>query len=287
MSLCRLITIAILSLPLVTQAEEQPKNLLFFGNSFTLGESPWSVPQIVRSIATAAGHPTPHVTMRADGGASFTNHIANASTLTAINSLPAGSWDAFVLQDYSTRTTTANIYGANLTAHRTEAVTLAGLVLEHSSDAHPVLFQTWARSPASTEFYPYTFANAAAMQEQIRDGYLLSAGDVAAAYGRATIAPVGEAFQAYGWTGLYGGDEYHANNRGSLLAGMVLYMAIYDQPLTDVDLSGVLSYMGLPSTDAPTLKAAATAAVLPEPAGLASITMAGGILMVRRRRQCG
>lgn len=285
MHLLRLMIViaAALILPLTAHAQEQPKNLLFFGNSFTLGNSPWNVPAIVRDIATAAGHPTPNVTMRADGGLSFSNHIANTSTTTAINSRSAGSWDAFVMQDYSTRATTANIYGADLVGHRADAVTLAGMVLDHSPSAQPVLFQTWARSPVSKEFYPDHFANADAMQEQIHNGYVLSASDVAAAYGRATIAPVGDGFQAYGWTGLYGSDEYHANNRGSLLAGMILYSSIYDQPLTDVDLSGVLTNMNLPLTDAAALKAAAST-VVPEPASLALFAMATSLLLGRRRR---
>lgn len=286
MHLFRLMIVAIAAVALLpsvaVHAQEQPKNLLFFGNSFTIGNGGWNVPRIVQDIATAAGHPTPNVHMRADGGLTFANHIANSSTTTAINSLPSGqSWDAFVMQDYSTRATTVTSISGNRTAHRTDAVTLAGLVRNHSPNAHPVLFQTWARSPLHN-YYPTYFADPAAMQTEIRTGYELSAGDVAAAYGSATIAPVGDGFEAYGWTGLYGSDEYHANNRGSLLAGMILYSSIYDRPLTDVNLSGVLSNLGLPSTDGAALKAVAST-VVPEPAALASIAMAG-LLLVRRRR---
>ncbi len=270
-------------------AAEQPKNLLFFGNSFTIGNGGWDVPRIVKEIAVAAGHPAPTVEMQAYGGWTLGQHIDKIDTDSpggVIHSLPSGqTWDALVMQDYSTRPTAVSSIGGDLAAHRADAVTLSTRVRDHSPVATPVLFQTWARSPEHS-YYPGTFASASAMQQQVSTGYSLSAGDIDLQFGAGTarIAPVGDAFEAYGWSGLYQENEwYHASNHGSLLAAMVLYSTIYNASLEDVNLSGVLVDLGLPTGDAASLKAAA-AAVTPEPTALAALGIGVPLLLARRRR---
>jgi hypothetical protein len=83
------------------------------------------------------------------------------------------------------------------------------------------------------------------MQQELREGYQLSTGDINAAVGAgsAAYAPVGDAWENAGFPlNLYASDIYHAQNRGSLLTALVLYGVIYqDSTTSDIDLTVVLA----------------------------------------------
>lgn len=269
------------------QAEEA-LNLLFFGNSFTKGNDGKDVPSIVGKIAEAAGHPAPTVVRQANDGWSLNDQInkvnsdGNGSVIQG-SLAPGQNWDAFVIQGYSTEAT----HLGNVSGFRNNAVTLSGLVRNHSSGAVPVLFETWARAQGHS-FYPDSFADPLAMQQEVAEGYSLAQGDINTAIGQtiARFAPVGDGFASGNWASdLYNSDLYHANNRGSLLAGLVLYATIYrGSPLPGIDeLGSVLSYLNLDSSDGlAMLELAGT--VVPEPSAIMVLLVGAGALLARRRQ---
>ena len=97
------------------------------------------------------------------------------------------------------------------------------------------------------------------------------------------MAPVGDAWEYTDWNNLHAPDLYHANNRGTLLASLVIYGTIYEDDVSDIDLTDVLDSLGMPGPYGDYLAAVADQFIVPEPsAGL--LLLAGGAVALRRRR---
>lgn len=275
----------LLSILMLAAPATAEMKLLFYGNSYTLGSwSDRSVPDLVNDIAVAAGQENPHVVMAAVGGWSLADHLAtNTGVITT--GIPAGqTWDYVILQDYSTRPT----HLGDVAAHRADFVSLYQAVAAHSPDAQVIGFETWARAPGH-EYYsggsPAFPGGPAQMQQELRDGYAFSTADVNALAGAGTarVAPVGDAWEYTNWSNLHASDLHHANNRGTLLASLVIYGTIYRDDVSDIDLTGVLASLGMPGPYGAYLAAAADQFIVPEPStGL--LLLLGGVLTLRRRR---
>ncbi len=222
---------------------ESPRNLLFYGNSFTLGvgsteaESFGGVPEVVRQLAIAAGFPAPRVENAAVSGQSLAWHLANNTAVITdpadFAEVPDFQWDAVILQEYSTNPT----HIGDPPGFRTDALTLFGLVRGHSPGARAVLYETWARGPGHSFYFgnpPLFPGGPAQMQQELRANYELAREDLAAAFGAdsVAVASVGDAWEATGWADLHADDIYHANTRGTYLAGLVLFGTIYGQRTT-------------------------------------------------------
>ena len=275
------VVLAVAAILLLT-SQTQAINILYYGNSFTNGlGSTKSVPTVVSEIAVAAGNPAPYTINAAVNGQNFSWHLTyNLSPITTAIA-PGNHWDYAVLQDYSTAPT----HIGNVALHRSNAVALRNAVASHSPDVTAVMFETWARGPGHS-FYPGTFASPEAMQQEVRDGYTLSTGDInaAAGPGSAVYAPIGDAWENANWDRLHAGDIYHAQNRGTFLTALILYGKIYDDPTTsDIDLSGVLSGLGLNADDGNQLTAVADATLIPEPASIGLMAMCLAPIITRRR----
>lgn len=265
----------------------QPLNLLFYGNSFTIGVgfgSTRSVDTLVRDIAVAAGYPQPYVRSAASAGQSLEWHRLN-NTAVITNGIASGqNWDYVILQDFSTQPTQIG----NLGLHRSSYTGLYQLVRNHSPNVKAVGFETWARAPGHS-FYagatPSFPGGPAQMQQQLRDGYNLSTADANALFGAGTseVSPVGDGWENAGFpTNLYAGDLYHAQNRGTLLTALMLYTSIYNDPtVSDIDLSAILTTLNISPADGAFLTGVVDATV-PEPTMLA-FAFAGGMLLLRRR----
>ncbi len=260
-----ILVLAVAGLLGTTAAAEEPKNLLFYGNSFTIGigsaeaEAFGGVPEVVRQLAIARGFPPPRVENAAVSGQSLAWHLAN-NTGVITNPLdfaevPDFQWDAVILQEFSTRPT----HIGDPAAFRADALALFGLVRSHSSAARAVLYETWARGPGH-EFYsgspPLFPGGPAQMQQQLRDNYELARQHLVTAFGpgSAVVARVGDAWEATGWNNLHADDLHHANTRGTYLAGLVLFGTIYDQRTT-VGLPKL--FAGLTAAEAAALQAVA------------------------------
>ncbi len=274
-------TMAVIGLAGFAQAEDA-KSILFYGNSFT--QSGGGVHRIVRGIALAAGHPMPHVFSRAVGGQTLQYHLDTGISVITSGIQPGRQWDAVVLQEFSTRPTSHPSSG-NVPAFYSAAAGLYQAVLDHSPEAQAVLFQTWARAPGNS-VYPNIWPDPAAMQAEVSMYYDEANETVLSPMGFSEVARVGDAFQAGGFdTSLYGGDLYHASNRGALLIGLVLYGTIYDDAtLSDIDLSDITSGLGLTAADAQFVVGLAEAVLIPAPAS-GSVLFGLGIFAARRVRR--
>jgi hypothetical protein len=244
-------------------ADDTPgRNILFFGNSFTMTAG--GVEKIVRDIAVAAGEPEPYVRAAAVGGQSLDFFLHPDVWVIDAWAPPGETWDTVVIQEHSLKPT-SHPTGGDPADFRADALMLYEKVLMTHAGVNSVLFETWARAPGH-EFYPDIFQNPSAMQNELRDNYRLAEADIDAAHGAgaAAVAPVGEGFRESGWRDLYADDLWHANQRGGLLIGLILYGTIYgDRTVSDIDLSGVASGLGLGAGDAEALSAVADAVLVP------------------------
>ena len=260
------------------------RNILFFGNSFTMTAG--GVENIVRDVAVAAGEPEPYVRAAAIGGQAL--EIFLRPEVWVIDGwAPEGdTWDTIVMQELSTKPTSHPDTG-DPAGFRADALMLYEKALMTHPGANSVLFETWARAPGH-DFYPDIFPNPVAMQDELWDNYRLAAGDINAAHGRgaSAVAPVGEGFQSLAWRDLYADDLWHANARGGLLAGLILYGTIYADPTVgDIDLTAIATGLGLTEADALELSAAADAVLAPGAPIGATGTSALLWMIPRRRRR--
>lgn len=275
-------------------AHAQPLNVIFYGNSFTFGAgSTRSVNALFSDIATAAGEETPFVVSAAVSGQDLEFHVTN-NTNTIFTSLPpAEDWDYLVMQEHSTKLTRTfpdpPFFPASVDESKDNAVALHEVAKSRSAGVVPVLYETWARGPGH-QFYtgnPPAFSDPSEMQAELRDGYnqLKAALDANAGGDIALIAPVGDAWEEANYDNLHSGDLWHAQNRGTLLAALVIYGTVYgDTTTSDIDLSGVLASLNLDATDGAFLTAAADATLgIPEPAS-ALLAGAAALSIVAGRR---
>lgn len=284
--------IALLSLSndAVCRAED-PKDILWYGNSFTNATccgSTRSVPNIFRDIAIAAGRPAPVNRNAAVDGQALQYHLTNNTSVITTGIAPGGQWEHVVLQDFSTWPT----HIGNLPQHLSSSLALYQRVALHSPQVVPVMYQTWARGYGNA-FYsganPSFPGGPTQMQQELRDGYQLSAANIDSAVGAqiTKLALVGDAWELANFpANFYGDGSYHASNRGSLLNALVLYGTIYGDPTTsDIDLTSVLTTLNLSAADGTLLTGLADRVLVPEPLSLA-LAAVGGLLMssVRRSR---
>lgn len=279
----RRIALLITVLACVGAAAAAPYNLLFYGNSFTLGQgSTRSVPALVKDIAVAAGHESPYVVNASIGGWSLAQHLASNTSAITTAIAPGQRWNYVVLQDFSTQPT----HIGSLPTHLGSYAALFQKVRDHSPAALAIGFETWARAPGH-DYYagpnPLFPGGPAQMQQEVRDGYNQSSANVNALHGPGTsrVAPVGDAWENANWQSLHAADLYHAQNRGTLLAALVIYGTIYNDPtVTDIDLTPVLGSLSLSAADGQFLTTIADA-TLPEPAGALLVV---ALLPLLRRR---
>lgn len=266
---CRSLIVAVLFLPSVAGAA--PKNVLFYGNSFTLGfGSDRSVNALFHDIAVAAGQEAPLAQSAAASGQDLSWHLANNFQPIFTLIPPDRDWDFVVMQEHSTKLTRAfATFPASVEQSKSDAVALYEKVTTRSPDVVPVLFETWARGPGH-EFYtgnPPLFSDPSEMQAEVRAGYdmLKEAIDSSVGSDLALIAPVGDAWENANYDQLHANDLWHAQNRGTLLDALVIYGTVYDDTTSDIDLSAVLSSLGLSAADGAFLTGIADATRVPEP----------------------
>lgn len=209
-------------------------NVLFIGNSFTMGNGdetvlqPGGVPFLFAELAVAAGVERPVTRLCALGGRKFSDHLQDETG--ALTAIREGGWDYVVLQGYSTAPTHAghpeSFHSCGVQLHRE--------ILQASPQATTVLYETWARHPqhpmvsGAASLFP---DGPTQMQRELREGYrqllaLLGEG--------ACIAPVGDAWELALLERdirLHATDDYHANRNGSYLAALVILGTVLGYPL--------------------------------------------------------
>lgn len=273
---------------------EDPKDIIWYGNSFTNATccgSSRSVPNIVMDIAVAAGHPAPRNVNASVDGQTMQWHLTN-NTARITTGIAAGeNWENVVLQDYSTWPT----HIGNLAQHLSSTLAMYQLVANRSPNVVPIMYETWARGPGFSYYLganPVFPGGPAQMQQELRDGYHMSTNNInnAVSMNLAKYAPAGDAFQTAGFPlTLYANDIYHAQNRGSLLNSLMLYATIYDDPnVSDIPLGSVFTTLGISAADGAWLTGIAdqtlAAANVPEPASIAILALGLTALLAVRRR---
>ncbi len=290
----KLMTFVVALLLLPSLATAAPKNVLFYGNSFTLGfGSTDSVNGLFEDIAIAAGQEAPLVQSAAASGQDVEWHVNNNTAAIFTLIPPDRDWDNIVIQEHSTKLTRAYTgspsFPASIDESKTTVVDLVNTAQTRSTDVVPVLYETWARGPGHA-FYtgatPQFPGGTAEMQAEVRAGYDALKGAVDADHGSdlALIAPVGDAWENANYENLHANDLWHAGNRGTLLAALVIYNTIYEDDTSDIDLSGILTSLNLTADDGAQLTAIADATVIPEPSSLVLLSVGAMALLQRRKR---
>ena len=212
------------------------KRVLFIGNSYT-GVN--NLPAIFGSIVKNIGNPVPVITAVTPGGQTFKGHLGYAATQATIN---AGNWDVVVLQDQSQEPAFAEIDAQNRADMVQSAAELCRRIRLKSPNARIFFYETWARHPHywSNNQPRSEGANASDMQARLRKWY-----GVVAQANRATVVPVGDAWEYYATTPnptrLHASDNSHPAFAGSYLAGLVFYAKIYGVTLPTITWNGSLS----------------------------------------------
>lgn len=268
---------------------EDPKDILWYGNSFTNATccgGTRSVPNIFRDIAIAAGRPAPVNRNAAVDGQALQYHLTNNTSVITTGIAAGNQWEHVVLQDFSTWPT----HIGNLPQHLSSSLALYQRVALHSPNVVPVMYQTWARGYGNA-FYtgvnPSFPGGPTQMQQELRDGYQMSTDNINSVVGApiALLAPAGDAWELANFpANFYGDGSYHASNRGSLLNALVLYGTIYGDPTTsDINLSSVLTTLNLSTADGILLTGLADRVLVPEPTATA-LLLVGGVLLAAIRR---
>jgi hypothetical protein len=283
----------LLSICSISQAA--PKDIIWFGNSFTnatcCGGSV-SVPNTLSLIAIAAGWEAPNNRNASVDGQSLQYHLTSNLGPITTGIAPGGQWEHVVLQDFSTMPT----HIGNLAQHISSSVALYQKVAQHSPNVVPVMYETWARGFGHSYYAggsPAFPGGPAQMQAELRDGYKQSTAAINTLVGSnlAKYAPVGDVWESRNFDGtMYAGDIYHANDRGTLLNALVLYATIYeDYNVSDINLSSVLTNFNPDVTPAVGQSIAASvdayfAAInVPEPGSALLAILASCGMLFRRR----
>ncbi len=270
------------------------KNILFYGNSFTLQ---YDVPGTLAKLATSSNRTEPYVVRSLLEAQNLDYHIQNTRNNPAANvqALPSGQqFDFVVMQEESLKPTRLG----NPADFKNDAVTLTQLVRDRSPGVTPILFETWARKPGSG-VYSNSFANPSDMQSDLRSSYYGAQAQINAAIGsgRTEVAPVGDVWESTGYNNLHADyDDKHANARGALLASLTLYAQIYDDSVSDISWNSVSWWAAGRGIDAgqwseltrvvdtKVFGFARAVSLVPEPAMLLSVAVAGVAILRRSRR---
>ena len=234
------VCLALIALALAPACRALADDVLFFGNSFTMGSGDRAaselggVPKLVEAIATSKGKKMTTVLVGA-GGKDWGFHLAQPKTDEALTSK---KWDWVVLQDLSTMPTRLG----NIEQHRKNGEAFYRRIREKSPGAKVELYETWAFAvghPFITgQSTPKSFADPAEMTRELQKGYTDTQKDLEAIEPgeQVVTAPVGEAFERcrekYPELTLHAGDKKHASALGSYLAALTIYATISkDSPI--------------------------------------------------------
>ncbi|MBF0196449.1 MAG: hypothetical protein HQL32_02005 [Planctomycetes bacterium] len=244
----------------------RPLNIIFFGNSFTLGSGDnqvkkviGGIPGLVTRMAEGMGIPAPNVERALKGGKSLEFHMKEHSILI---DKPADQvfnkyekpiqWDVMVLQEYSTRPLSIPKVGRfDLTLRYAEELVAKGKSL--NSNMRTILYQTWARHESLPKYYPNMFKTPNDFQNDLIHHYSLLRNHLNKVFRDQScdIAPCGLLWQKLNFSKhLYSKDRYHASAHGSLINAMMIFKRIYHANLTAEATLPVAKFANVPKENA-------------------------------------
>ncbi|WP_428388356.1 hypothetical protein [Mucisphaera sp.] len=290
-----LFTASIAALLAAGTAYAEPKTVMFYGNSFTLGfGSTRSVNALFEDIAVAAGHEAPTVRSAAASGQALGWHVANNTAPLFVTIPLSEDWDFIVMQEHSSKLTRAFPgtpgYPESVENSKADALALYNIASSRSSGVVPVFYETFARNyghPFYTGSNPEFPGGPQEMQAEVRAGYEILKNHLNDNIGSdiARVAPVGTAWEIGDYDRLHSADNWHAQNRGTLLAALVIYGTVYEDLTTsDIDLTSVLASVNLTAEDGTQLTSWADSALaIPEPATAGLLLALGAPVLLCRR----
>lgn len=189
--------------------------VLFIGNSYTHQND---LPNLIKNIALADNITISH-SSSTPGGATFSNHAANQTTLNLINQ---GNWDYVVLQGQSQEPSFPDNYVQN--SVYPPARKLDSLIHVANPCARTVFYMTWGRENGDASncnfFAPLCTYEGMDSLLQLRYTNMMHENEA----WMSPVAKVWRAFRAnYATPSLYSGDESHPSLTGSYLAGLTFY----------------------------------------------------------------
>ncbi len=254
---------ALFILVIAVAAPSRADDILFIGNSFTIGSTApivvrnGGVPKLVEEVARAKGKQLDTSAVMV-GGKDWSYHLAQPATAKA---LAAKTWTWVVLQDYSTRPTKVG----DIVGFMRDGETFSDRIAQASPAAGIILFETWAR-PAGA-FYQsepgHDLGDPSQMMAQLHQSYGSLHDDLAAKNPKreVRVALVGTAFgranSEYPAINLNASDHHHASIEGYYLAALVIYETIYHDSVKGAPNQFFHGQLIIPADEAAKLQAVA------------------------------
>jgi hypothetical protein len=208
---------------LVGRAED-PRRVLFIGNSYT-GVN--KLPDVFGEVVKSAGRKVPEIKSATPGGRTLKQQLGLVASMKLIDE---GGWDVVVLQGQSQEPAIAEKDDAVRKEFVESAAELCRRVRAKSPVARIYFYETWARHPgywASTKAGPDVGVDPKEMQARLRKWY-----GVVAKENAAMVVPCGDAWELnYASAApirLHKKDNSHPEFIGTYLNALIFYGKIYD-----------------------------------------------------------
>lgn len=211
---------SVLSFLLISSALfAQTKKVLFIGNSYTNYNN---LPKMVEDAAFSVGDILIH-DKHTPGGSTLSNH---ASSNAAMNKINSNDWDHVVLQEQSQLPSFGDVQVSNEVYPFAKA--LCDSIRANNACSRPMFYMTWGREngdQSNCVFLPY-LCTYEGMDSMLNLRYRIMAED-----NEAVLSPVGEVWHYirdnHPEIDLYTGDGSHPSIRGSYVAAITFYTAIF------------------------------------------------------------
>ena len=223
------ITFAILLLSIGNLLFSQDSlSILFIGNSYTYVND---LPTVLKDLTVSKGDKLTYDS-RTQGGATFSNHVSNASTYTAIQSK---LWDFVTIQGQSQElsfpTSQVNTNSEPFIQR------LADSIHKNNYCSQILMFMTWGRQNGDPQWD--SIATYQGMQERLTNTAVRMADSISA-----SISPVGVAWKYirdnHPAINLYTSDGSHPSFEGTYLAACTFYTSLFRKPSSGATYIGTL-----------------------------------------------
>lgn len=211
-------------LTMLSAFAEDPRRVLFIGNSYT-GVN--RLPEVFLEVVKSSGRPAPVVKSSTPGGRTLKQHLGIAGSMKLVDE---GSWDVVVLQGQSQEPAIAEKDETVRKEFLESAAELCRRVRAKSPKAKIYFYETWARHAdywKAAKKGPEVGADPKEMQARLRKWYGVVAKD-----NGATFVPCGDAWElnyaSAAPVRLHTSDHSHPEFVGTYLNALTFFGKIYD-----------------------------------------------------------
>lgn len=216
----QILIFTVMAFAVLAAAAQEPKKVLFIGNSYTEVNN---LPQLVQKVSESAGSRIEYQS-NTPGGCTFEQHCTNQS-MTLIRQ---GGWDVVVLQEQSQLPS----FPENQVTQECLpfAARLVDSVYAYSPDGEAMFYMTWGREngDARNAVYFPVLGTYEGMDSMLYERYMRMGRD-----NDASVCPVGRVWRYLRANNpdihLYGGDESHPSMAGSYAGACAFYTMIFHE----------------------------------------------------------